>query len=263
MDFPPYTTGTVSIADGETTLVFTGSLLGDMVARRGDRIYVDNEQPGVEIFERTDTTHCEIAVPWSGGTKVNVPFTIIADFPARVAGVEAAEDVTTLVALQNVRGFMIYVPPEREEPDQSWGDEAQTAYQPATGKKWTKDGGLWVYDGQTDAIFSRYDLATFDTDRPASGELILKIYPVGVTFRAGMIDSQGGAEVAATASSVFSLTKNGTQFATLTFGAASATGVIACASDTTFTTGDVLRVIAPSPRDATLSGVAATFIGYR
>jgi hypothetical protein len=93
--------------------------------------------------------------------------------------------------------------------------------------------------------------------------LLLKIYPPGVTFRAGLTDSAAGAEVAATAEAVFSITKNGTQFATLTFAAASATGVFACAADTAFTTGDILRVIAPSPRDATLSGVAATFIGYR
>lgn len=67
MNFPPYKTGTVSIADGETTLVFTGGIITDVVARRGDVIYVNNDLPGVEIFERTDLFHCEIAVPWFGG----------------------------------------------------------------------------------------------------------------------------------------------------------------------------------------------------
>jgi len=89
------------------------------------------------------------------------------------------------------------------------------------------------------------------------------VFPLGVTFRAGLTDSAAGAEVAATASAVFSITKNGTQFATLTFGAASAVGVYACAADTFFAANDVLRIIAPNPRDATLSGVAACLVGYR
>lgn len=109
----------------------------------------------------------------------------------------------------------------------------------------------------------RYDLASFDTDRPATGELLVKIYPLGVTFPAGLTESQAGAEVAASADAVFSITKNGVEFATLTFPAASAEGVFACATDTTFESGDVLRVIAPNPRDATLSGVAATLVGFR
>lgn len=109
----------------------------------------------------------------------------------------------------------------------------------------------------------RYDLASFDTDRPATGELLVKIYPLGVTFPANLEDSQAGAEVAATADAVFSITKNGVEFATLTFPAASAEGVFDCDSDTTFESGDVLRVIAPTPRDATLSGVAATLVGFR
>lgn len=109
----------------------------------------------------------------------------------------------------------------------------------------------------------RYDLASFDTDRPATGELLVKIYPLGVTFPANLEDSQAGAEVAATSEAVFSITKNGVEFATLTFPAGNSTGVFACATDTTFESGDVLRVIAPTPRDATLSGVAATLVGFR
>ncbi len=147
MQFPPYTTGLVSIANGDTTLTFTGAVISDIVARRGDVIYVGNENPGVEILERTDNSHCEIAVPWSGGSKVNVPFTIVPNFPARVAGVEAAEDVTRLVAALNTNGLPWLVPTDLAEPDPSWGDEEQTAIQPATGKQWHKEGGVWVYDG--------------------------------------------------------------------------------------------------------------------
>lgn len=109
-----------------------------------------------------------------------------------------------------------------------------------------------------------YDVIVFDTDRPASGELILKlVFTRTVSFYAGLSDSKAKAEIAATASSFYSYQKNGTQFATLTFGAASSTGVWVSASDTVFAAGDVLTVIAPATRDATLSGVAATLSGFR
>lgn len=109
----------------------------------------------------------------------------------------------------------------------------------------------------------RYDLASFDTDRPASGEIIVKLFPLGITFPAGLSDSQAGAETAAAADAVFSIQKNGIEFATLTFAASSAAGVFACEADTAFAEGDVLKIIAPNPRDATLSGVAATLVGFR
>lgn len=108
----------------------------------------------------------------------------------------------------------------------------------------------------------RYDVVSFDTDRPGSGEIVLKVYPRGVTFPAGLTESQAGAEAAAENDAVYRFTKDGVEFATLTFAAGSAEGVFACAADVTF--GDEpLRFVAPTPRDATLSGISITLVGYR
>lgn len=260
---PTYSTGTVSVAANGTTVTGVGTIWSGVNAKAGDTIYIDGVLPGIEIEDVTDTAHLTLPVPWAGGAKSGVAYKIVQNYPARVVGVAAAEGVGRLIAALDKNGFIHFVGPDETAPDPSLGDEGQYGEQPSTGKRWLKQGGVWVYQGQTSAIFSRYDLASFDTDRPATGELILKIFPPGVTFRAGLTDSAAGAEVAATASAVFSITKNGTQFATLTFGAASSAGVFACAADTAFTTGDVLRIIAPTPRDTTLSGVAATLIGYR
>jgi hypothetical protein len=109
----------------------------------------------------------------------------------------------------------------------------------------------------------RYDVALYDAARPGSGEVIAKLYPLGVTFPAGLTESRAGAEAAATASAAYSFRRNNVEFATLTFAAESASGVFACAADTAFAAGDVLTVIAPAPRDDTLSGVAITLVGYR
>lgn len=110
----------------------------------------------------------------------------------------------------------------------------------------------------------RYDIALYDTDRPASGEQITKwVAPTAITFRAHLSESKGEADVEASAAAVFSLRKNGAEFATMSFALGASVAAFACAADTAFAAGDVLTILAPFPRDATLAGVAATIVGYR
>ncbi len=110
----------------------------------------------------------------------------------------------------------------------------------------------------------RYDIAAFATDRPASGETIAEIvFTTAVTFDAGLPQSQAKAGTPATATAVFSLQKNGVQFGTLTFAASAASGVFASSSGASFAAGDVLTVVAPNPRDATLANLAFTLTGFR
>lgn len=260
---PTYTTGTVSVSADGTVVTGNGDQLWLSNAKEGDWISIDGENV-VMVTSVTDNFTLTI-LPWPYATKTAANYVLVENYSARDDATEIARDVSKLVAAQNKDGFIWFVGPDETEPDPSRGDEGQWAYQPSLDgtNRWLKTGGLWVFKGQSEAVFARYDVGFSDTDRPASGEVIPLGYPRGVTFRAGMSDSQAGAEVAATASAVFSLKKNGTQFATLTFGAASATGVIACPADTAFAPGDKLSVVAPNPRDATLSGVVATFIGYR
>lgn len=110
----------------------------------------------------------------------------------------------------------------------------------------------------------RYDIALYDTDRPATGEQITKwVAPTAVTFRAHLSESKGKSDIAAAAAAVFSLRKNGVEFATMTFALGATIATFVCAADTAFAANDVLTIIAPNPRDATLAGVAATIVGYR
>lgn len=109
----------------------------------------------------------------------------------------------------------------------------------------------------------RYDIQFFDTDRPASGELVDKLFPRGVTFYAGLGDSYAKAEVASTGTVFYSLQKNDVEFGRLTFTAGDPLGVFTCATNTVFGAGDKYTMIAPASRDATLSGVGGNIIGYR
>jgi hypothetical protein len=109
----------------------------------------------------------------------------------------------------------------------------------------------------------RYDVQFYDTDRPGSGELLNKLYPKGVTFYTGLLDSYARAEIASTGTVFFSFQKNDVEFARLTFNAGNPVGVFTCASNTTFNAGDKYTMVAPAVRDDTLSGVGGNIIGYR
>lgn len=109
-----------------------------------------------------------------------------------------------------------------------------------------------------------YDLAVQDSGRPSTGETLLSfLFTRAVTFPAGLTLSRAKSVVAATASSVFSIQKNGVQFGTMTFAISATTATFAAASQTDFAAGDTITVVAPNPRDNTLSGVYGTLAGTR
>ena len=110
----------------------------------------------------------------------------------------------------------------------------------------------------------KYDVAFSLTGRPSSGEVLFAhVFASSVTFPDILSGSLAIIDVAATAEAVFSLTKNGVEFATLTFAAAGTSGTFTAASATVFDDGDVLRLVAPNPQDATLSTFTMTVTGDR
>lgn len=136
------------------------------------------------------------------------------------------------------------------------------------------DGRAAIYSKQSDTAGDwsapayitakpRVDFVIDDPGRPAEAEVLLTVViPINVEFAVNMGGSY--AEVNgenATAPATYRFTKNGTEFGTLTF---SPTGTYDFAGVLTqFTPGDILRVIAPSPRDATLSAVTMTLSATR
>ena len=110
----------------------------------------------------------------------------------------------------------------------------------------------------------RYDVALWASSRPDSGEHALKVaIPTAVTFYTNLSDSAAKCGTAASADAVFSIQKNGSQFATLTFHNGSSTGVFTNVADVVFAAGDLLGIIAPNPRDATLADISVTLTGFR
>ncbi|WP_461326711.1 hypothetical protein [Bradyrhizobium barranii] len=113
-----YSTGTVSVASGGTTVTGVGAIWSDANARPGDILQIGNFQS--VITDKTDTTHLVIP-PWGGGAQVGVAYKIWQVSPQRFAGAEAMATVNKLVAALDAREIPIVVGDDETEPDPSLG----------------------------------------------------------------------------------------------------------------------------------------------
>jgi hypothetical protein len=109
-----------------------------------------------------------------------------------------------------------------------------------------------------------YDVDFWQSGKPAAGQVLKKLkVSKNTTYPASLTGSTVvTADAAATANAVFSIAKNGVEFATLTYSAGSANGVFA-GTVSYFAAGDLLSVKAPASQDATLSGVGFVLSAFR
>ena len=120
-------------------------------------------------------------------------------------------------------------------------DDITLALNPA--QPWQPQGFV---DGKPDAGLDIFKLAT----------------KAGYAIPLDLTGSLFQSKVAATADAVFLLRKSGVDIGTVTFAAASASGVAAVPA-TTFVEGDTFEFIAPAVQDATLADVSFLFLGTR
>ena len=191
-----YSTGTATVAAGGTTVTGIGTIWSGVNARPGDILQIGNFQ--TIISDVTDITHLVIP-PWGGGAQTSQPYTIHQVSPQRFAGAQAMADVSTLVAALNTSGFFFFVGLTETVPDPSLGSDGQFAYQPTTGKTWSKTGGVWVLQtstaGVSVGIRQAYSSTTTDADPGAGAFRLNHATPASAT--AAFLDNldAGGATV--------------------------------------------------------------------
>lgn len=107
-----------------------------------------------------------------------------------------------------------------------------------------------------------YDVGMTYIGAPTASLVVLRLpLPRTVDFDWGGGQSQAVAGTAATAQTIFSIKKDGTEKGTLTFAAAGTVGTYS--GETQFVTGEVLTVVAPASPDATLADLGFTLSGIR
>ena len=109
---------------------------------------------------------------------------------------------------------------------------------------------------------SSYDIAGYLSGVPTASQILLRLPMVRqVTFDVNMAGSKGAASVAASASSTFTIAKNGVSIGTMVFALGATTSTFVAAAASTFAIGDVLSVTGPASPDATLANVGFILAG--
>jgi hypothetical protein len=112
-----------------------------------------------------------------------------------------------------------------------------------------------------------YDVSAFAPGTGSASQKLLRVALTrAVSFFTGSLSAAFGAKkavasAAATASTTFTLSKNGTAFATVNFAEGSAAGVWTQSATATFAPGDVLEIDGPATADETLADVGITLAG--
>jgi hypothetical protein len=111
-----------------------------------------------------------------------------------------------------------------------------------------------------------YDIcfSTDDATKYTNNQVIVRHVPVRqFVLKASLTGSRAGCVVAPTGSITLAVKKNGSSVGTINIAASATTATFTFASDVTFTTSDILTIVAPSSADATLAGVHAVLAGIR
>jgi hypothetical protein len=107
-----------------------------------------------------------------------------------------------------------------------------------------------------------YDIAGGAIGMPTAGAIVTRFAVVrSFYFKHNFADSQGIAEVPATADATFLIQKNDVTIGTMTFAAGSEFASFSSSGEEYFSIRDSLTVIAPDPQDTTLSGLEWTLVG--
>ena len=127
---------------------------------------------------------------------------------------------------------------------------------------------LWQTDGAgNDSAYVptagfKKSLVVFTAGVNTNAQVILSAaLGIGISFLATAPGSFANAKVAATGSTVYTISKNGTPFATVTFAPSATTGTFTLATTTTFIASDIFEIDGPATADATLAGVSITLLG--
>lgn len=126
-----------------------------------------------------------------------------------------------------------------------------------------KVSGAWPGSGtQLQSPMKSYAVSLYVEGQLTSSEVLLvHCAPVAYTLPVGLSGSFAKSTIAATASTVFVIKKNGSQIGTATFAVGAQSATFSFTTATSFVAGDVLEIDGPATPDSTLANIGFTFVG--
>jgi hypothetical protein len=120
-----------------------------------------------------------------------------------------------------------------------------------------------VFNPSTGVISApNYDLVVTIAGKPAVSANVLNfVTPRAFTLPVNLTGSLGRAGTAATATTTFTIKKNGSSVGTLQFAAGQTASTFTFAAQQTFNAGDLLQITAPVSADANLADISIALIG--
>jgi hypothetical protein len=249
----------VDVTNGDMGVIGNGVLWSDVI--EGDWLYVDGV---VGIIDTVESGFDELTLkePWAGLTQADAPYVILKMSWLRYDPALTQAKLRELLAQLEDTGSFVFT--DNGPPDAELGEDGQFALKvnATPWRAWLKSGGVWSEVSVPASGPSTFALSIGISGKPSAGEIIeAHLFVDPITFPAGLASSRAKSRVAATASSVFSIQKNGGQVGTVTFGIDSSTGTFAFASQVDMVAGDQMDIVCPNPADATLSGIKITIRG--
>ncbi|EKS29266.1 glycoside hydrolase family 55 protein [Afipia felis] len=136
-----YQTGTLTIAPGDTTAVFSGTSLASSV-KDGDYLFAGGSLAVIQTV--TDDTHAELFTEWAGAAVTSGSYLILKASLLRYHTALIGYDSASLLAMLD--GTNVWYVVEGAAPDPSIGEDGNRAIKTnvTPWKIWLKTGGVWV-----------------------------------------------------------------------------------------------------------------------
>jgi hypothetical protein len=142
------------------------------------------------------------------------------------------------------------------EQNVKWQKGPQSGTDPTT--------GLPIFPVSAYFPASAYDIAFYCPDVFGASEVCLELNVVrAFTLPASLTGSIAKLDVAATATTTFTITRNGSSIGSIAFAAGSQSGTFTFTTAVTFAAADVIEVVAPASPDVTAAGLSVTLCGSR
>lgn len=297
-----YISGTITLTNGSSAFsgVGTGWLAADF--REGDSIvYIEGGEDFAPPIIQTITTNTSgtLTNPWAGPTLTGVAYRMRYQWDSSRVSAQSRQlieqlgngNITSFSSLEGP-GVPVFngphsltIKPEQDFingvfyneqvdtlADRDVYDEQEEGFAVLVSD--IGDGRAALYSKNSNAAGdwsdpayitskARVSLVVWDSGNPGSAELVWQnIFDTEITFPADFVGSYAMANSAPTNEARYFIQKNGVTFGTIIFASGSNTASFD-SEQTTFFNGDIIKIIAPSPRDSTLSEISITLAGTR